>query len=184
MHDAIIENGIRTKFESLQRLMNERVRRQWAATEALALGRGGIAAVARATGLARNTILAGIAELNANGDSAPVEQVRRAGGGRKQVSDVETDTDNGDDVESSDELAPTAVAVLTHIVKSLVDDADSVTVEVDDSGRRPTLNVRVGEGELGRVIGRRGRTASSIRTVARAAASKDDVEIDIEFLDD
>ena len=47
-----------------------------------------------------------------------------------------------------------------------------------------TLNVRVGEGELGRVIGRRGRTAASIRTVARAAASKDDVEIDIEFLDD
>jgi predicted RNA-binding protein YlqC (UPF0109 family) len=95
------------------------------------------------------------------------------------VSDVDTDT--GSD---ADELAPTAVAVLTHIVKSLVDDADSVTVEVDESGRRPTLNVRVGEGELGRVIGRRGRTASSIRTVTRAAASKDDVEIDIEFLDD
>jgi predicted RNA-binding protein YlqC (UPF0109 family) len=96
------------------------------------------------------------------------------------VSDVDTDTT----AESSDELAPTAVAVLTHIVKSLVDDADAVSVEVDDSGRRLTLNVRVGEGELGRVIGRRGRTASSIRTVARAAASKDDVEIDIEFLDD
>lgn len=99
------------------------------------------------------------------------------------MSDVETDGDV-DAVESSDEVAPTAVAVLTHLVKSLVDDAESVTVEVDDSGRRPTLNVRVGEGELGRVIGRRGRTASSIRTVARAAASKDDVEIDIEFLDD
>lgn len=99
------------------------------------------------------------------------------------MSDVETDGD-ADAVESSDEVAPTAVAVLTHLVKSLVDDAESVTVEVDDSGRRPTLNVRVGEGELGRVIGRRGRTASSIRTVARAAASKDDVEIDIEFLDD
>jgi predicted RNA-binding protein YlqC (UPF0109 family) len=97
------------------------------------------------------------------------------------VSDVDTGVDA---VESSDELAPTAVAVLTHIVKSLVDDADSVTVEADDSGRRLTLNVRVGEGELGRVIGRRGRTASSIRTVARAAASKDDVEVDIEFLDD
>ena len=96
------------------------------------------------------------------------------------MSDVDTDAAP----ESSDELAPTAVAVLTHIVKSLVDDPDSVTVEVDDSGRRPTLNVRVGEGELGRVIGRRGRTASSIRTVARAAAAKDDVEIDIEFLDD
>jgi hypothetical protein len=59
------------------------------------------------------------------------------------VSDVDTDADTTD---SPDELAPTAVAVLTHIVKSLVDDADAVTVEVDDSGRRPTLNVRVGEG--------------------------------------
>ncbi len=95
------------------------------------------------------------------------------------MSDVDTDT-----APESDELAPTAVAVLTHIVKSLVDDDDAVTVEADDSGRRLTLNVRVGEGELGRVIGRRGRTASSIRTVTRAAASKDDVEIDIEFLDD
>ena len=107
------------------------------------------------------------------------------------MSDVDTDdidTDANDGVDSEvvggDEIAPTAVAVLEHIVKSIVDDPSAVTVEVDDSGRRPTLNVRVGEGDLGRVIGRRGRTASSIRTVARAAASKDDVEIDIEFLDD
>ena len=107
------------------------------------------------------------------------------------MSDVDTDdidTEASDGVDSEvvdgDEIAPTAVAVLEHIVKSIVDDPSAVTVEVDDSGRRPTLNVRVGEGDLGRVIGRRGRTASSIRTVARAAASKDDVEIDIEFLDD
>jgi predicted RNA-binding protein YlqC (UPF0109 family) len=50
-------------------------------------------------------------------------------------------------------------------------------------GGKTRLDVRVGEGELGRVIGRRGRTAASIRTVARAAAAKDGVEIDIEFLD-
>jgi uncharacterized protein len=97
------------------------------------------------------------------------------------VSD--TDTVEHESTES-DGGAPTAVAVLTHIVKSIVDDPDAVTVESDDSGRRLTLNVRVGEGDLGRVIGRRGRTAASIRTVARAAAAKDDVEIDIEFLDD
>jgi len=96
------------------------------------------------------------------------------------VSDVDTDAGSVD----ADQSAPTAVAVLTHIVRSLVDDPDSVAVEVDDTGRRLTLNVRVGEGELGRVIGRRGRTAASIRTVTRAAASKDGVEIDIEFLDD
>ncbi len=96
------------------------------------------------------------------------------------MSDVDTDAAS----EAVEDQAPTAVAVLTHIVRSLVDDPEAVDVEVDDSGRRLTLNVRVGEGELGRVIGRRGRTAASIRTVTRAAASKDDVEIDIEFLDD
>ena len=93
---------------------------------------------------------------------------------------TETATEPGDE----DVVAPTAVAVLRHIVRSIVDDPDAVTVEVDESGSRPALNVRVGVGDLGRVIGRRGRTAASIRTVTRAAASKDEVEIDIEFLDD
>lgn len=79
--------------------------------------------------------------------------------------------------------APTAKAVLEHIVRSIVDDPNGVSVdEVTDDGKH-RLDVRVGEGELGRVIGRRGRTAASIRTVTRAAASKDDVELDIEFLD-
>jgi uncharacterized protein len=113
------------------------------------------------------------------------------------VSDTEFDTDDvepgiddsalgteGSELETDCSDAPTAVAVLSHIVKSIVDDPSAVTVDADDSGRRLALNVRVGEGDLGRVIGRRGRTAASIRTVARAAASKDDVEIDIEFLDD
>lgn len=81
------------------------------------------------------------------------------------------------------ESAPTAKAVLTHIVRSIVDDADAVNVdEVTDDGKH-RLDVRVADGELGRVIGRRGRTAASIRTVTRAAASKDDVELDIEFVD-
>jgi len=84
---------------------------------------------------------------------------------------------------SDAQTAPTAVAVLEHIVKSIVDQPDQVTVdEVTDEGKH-RLDVRVGEGDLGRVIGRRGRTAASIRTVTRAAASKDGVELDIEFLD-
>jgi len=83
----------------------------------------------------------------------------------------------------SDQSAPTAIAVLTHIVKSIVDNPDEVTVdEVLEDGKH-RLDVRVAEGDLGRVIGRRGRTAASIRTVTRAAASKDGVAIDIEFLD-
>ena len=83
----------------------------------------------------------------------------------------------------SDQAAPTAVAVLTHIVKSIVDQPDDVTVDEVSGEGKLRLDVRVGEGDLGRVIGRRGRTAASIRTVTRAAASKDGVELDIEFLD-
>lgn len=89
MHDANIEDGIRNKYKALAPILNERVRRQWAATEALALGHGGIATVSRATGLARNTITSGIQELELGKDSAPREQVRRAGGGRKKVTEAD-----------------------------------------------------------------------------------------------
>lgn len=89
MHDTTIEDGIRTKYNSLAPVMNERVRRHWAATEALALGHGGVATVSRATGLARNTIAAGIRELEHGEDSPPVDQVRRSGGGRKKATDVD-----------------------------------------------------------------------------------------------
>jgi hypothetical protein len=80
--------------------------------------------------------------------------------------------------------APTAEAVLGHIVRSIVDLPDAVEVTSTESGDRTRLDVRVGPGDLGRVIGRRGRTAASIRTVTRAAAARDGVEVDIEFVDD
>jgi predicted RNA-binding protein YlqC (UPF0109 family) len=83
----------------------------------------------------------------------------------------------------SEQVAPTAVAVLTHIVKSIVDNPDAVVVEEVTEDGKHRLDVRVADGDLGRVIGRRGRTAASIRTVTRAAAAKDNATIDIEFLD-
>ena len=85
----------------------------------------------------------------------------------------------------SDELAaPIASAVLTHVVSSIVDAPDAVRVEGLPSKGRLKLQVKVGPGDLGRVIGRRGRTAQSIRTVVRAAATRDGVEVDVDFVDD
>ena len=81
-------------------------------------------------------------------------------------------------------MAPAAKATLAHIVASIVDDVDAVEVTETDLGDRVRLDVSVADGELGRVIGRRGRTAASIRTVTRAAAVIDDVDLDIEFVDD
>jgi hypothetical protein len=65
--------------------MDERHRRLWAGTEARALGRGGIATVARATGLARNTIVRGLAELRQQRGLSP-SRVRRPGAGRKRAT--------------------------------------------------------------------------------------------------
>lgn len=79
--------------------------------------------------------------------------------------------------------APIAAAVLEHVVRSIVDDPDQVRVEASEQRGRVHLEVRVGDGDLGRVIGRRGRTAQSIRTVVRAAAVRDGVEVDIDFAD-
>ena len=94
-----------------------------------------------------------------------------------------SDVDAVDDDENGSD-APTAVAVLTHIVTSIVDDPEAVQVETSESRGRVRLDVRVGPGDLGRVIGRRGRTAQSIRTVVRAAATRDETDVDIEFVDD
>jgi uncharacterized protein len=79
--------------------------------------------------------------------------------------------------------APTAVAVLEYLVRSLVDDPDAVRVEAVEGRRGISLEVRTAPGDMGRVIGRRGRTAASIRTVVRAAASRDGAEVDVDFVD-
>ena len=84
---------------------------------------------------------------------------------------------------SSAVAADTAVAVLEHITRSLVEHPDGVSVAVEDTGDRLQLNVSVAEGDMGRVIGKRGRMAHAIRTVTRAAAVRDGVEVDIEFVD-
>jgi len=92
--------------------------------------------------------------------------------------------DPDEQLDGDDEgLAPTASAVLAHIVRSIVDDADAVRVDGTEGRNRVRLEVHVGPGDLGRVIGRRGRTAQSIRTVVRAAATRDGVDVDVDFAD-
>ena len=87
---------------------------------------------------------------------------------------------------SEGEEAPVASAVLSHVVRSLVDDPESVRVEaLPGGGRRRNLllEVRTGPGDMGRVIGRRGKTAQAIRAVVRAAATRDGVDVDVDFVD-
>jgi hypothetical protein len=67
--------------------LNERSRRLWAASEARAVGHGGIALVARATGISRSTIERGIAELERDGPVLDADRIRRPGGGRRRAVD-------------------------------------------------------------------------------------------------
>jgi hypothetical protein len=76
---------LRTKYTALAPVLTERSRRLWAATEARALGHGGIESVKQATGLARSTIERGIRDL-ASGETLSPERTRRPGGGRKRAT--------------------------------------------------------------------------------------------------
>ena len=99
----------------------------------------------------------------------------------------EDDADDGDDFNKKDPNlieGATAANVLEYITKAVVDDPEAVEVDTRE-GRRGavSLEVQVADDDMGRVIGKRGRVANSIRTVVRAAAARDGVEVDVEFVE-
>jgi len=95
MEDIGVTRG---KYLALADRLDEATLRLWAAVEARALGRGGVSRVAKAIGMSRTTIYAGLEELeapqvrpastpSASGDSAGKRRIRAKGGGRKKLSD-------------------------------------------------------------------------------------------------
>ncbi len=97
--------------------------------------------------------------------------------------DEDDDDEDDDDDEHNRVAAATAKAVLEYVARSLVDDPDALEVVVDDSRRTIRLDVHAARDDVGRLIGRRGRIAGAIRTVVRAAAARDGVVVDVEFVD-
>lgn len=90
MLDRTLARRIAAKYRALAQLMDERMRRQWAATEAQALGWGGVQAVSGAIGMSPNTIRKGLGELTARAkhpDKAVSTRLRRAGAGRKRATE-------------------------------------------------------------------------------------------------
>ena len=75
-------------------------------------------------------------------------------------------------------------SVVSYVTKQIVDDPDSVQVEVIDEGDDTVVaEVRTAKPDMGRVIGRRGRVARAIRTVATAAGDEEGISVAVEFLD-
>ncbi len=74
--------------------------------------------------------------------------------------------------------------VVRHIVGAIVEDAEAVELEIVDEGPNEVVaEVRTAKPDMGRVIGRKGRVARAIRTVAQAAADEEGLTAQVEFLD-
>lgn len=77
----------------------------------------------------------------------------------------------------------TAEAVLQYLAETLVDDADGVEITTSQWRNRVTLNLSVSPDDMGKVIGRKGRTAQAIRTIVRAAGSVDGADTFVDIVD-
>ena len=88
MRNKSMEATLRRRFARVRRLLNERQRRLWAAAEAESLGYGGVSTAARATGISRRAIHAGLHELRTGGHALGAERIRRPGAGRKTLTAI------------------------------------------------------------------------------------------------
>ena len=99
-------------------------------------------------------------------------------------SGFEDDVDD-DDIDDDYNRVRGAIAknVLEYLARNIVDEPDSVVVEVEDGRRGISLNLHVAPDDMGKVIGRRGRVAQAIRSVVRAAGAREGIEAQVEIVD-
>jgi hypothetical protein len=80
--------------------------------------------------------------------------------------------------------AATPTNVLTYLAKSLADEPESVVVQTEQRGGSVRLSLHVAPEDMGRVIGRRGRTAQALRTLVNVAGARDGVQTSVDIVDD
>jgi predicted RNA-binding protein YlqC (UPF0109 family) len=97
-------------------------------------------------------------------------------------SDGDGIADIGNEVSSVDGGTP--LAVLNYLARSLANDPDAVVIDTEERRGGVRLNLHVGPEDMGRVIGRRGRTAQAIRTLVNVAGAKDGVQASVDIVDD
>ncbi len=100
------------------------------------------------------------------------------------MSDVEGSLDGGVDDWGDDEVdGGRAKSVLTFLATRLVDDPSAVRVETSENRQGIKLALHVAPDDMGKVIGRRGRVAQSIRSVVRAAGARDGIDVYVDIVD-
>mgnify|MGYP001292096866 CR=1 FL=1 len=97
-------------------------------------------------------------------------------------NDVDDDGDEGNQVTAVD--GGTSLSVLSYLAKSLSNEPESVVIETEERRNGLRLNLHVAPEDMGRVIGRRGRTAQAIRTLVNVAGVKDGIQASVDIVDD
>ncbi len=100
------------------------------------------------------------------------------------VNTLGTEAGDVDDMVGNRTEGGMPSAVLTYLARSLADEPDAVVVEVEDRGGAVRLRLHVAPDDMGRVIGRRGRTAQAIRTLVGVAGVRDGVQTSVDIVDD
>jgi predicted RNA-binding protein YlqC (UPF0109 family) len=102
--------------------------------------------------------------------------------GFEEDDEFEEEDDFEDDVaaEGNRVVGARARAAVEHIAKHLVDDPDGIFVDANERGDNVTLLVHASPGDLGRIIGKRGRVIQSVRQVARAAGATEGVRVSVD----
>ena len=100
------------------------------------------------------------------------------------VNAVGSDSSYDDDMVGNRSEGSTPTAVLTYIAKALSDEPDAVVVQSEERRGSVRLRLHVAPEDMGRVIGRRGRTAQAIRALVGAAGAHDGVQTSVDIVDD
>jgi predicted RNA-binding protein YlqC (UPF0109 family) len=90
---------------------------------------------------------------------------------------------NEDVASDGAERAAAATAALEFIAKSLAEDPAAVSIDVSERQGKVVLSLSVGANDMGRIIGRRGRTAQAIRALVGAAGARDGVTTSVDIVD-
>ena len=101
----------------------------------------------------------------------------------EELEDEFDDDDELDDDSGNRIVGAQARAVLEYIAKAIVDDPESIEVEVEERRREVVLRLHAAPDDLGRLIGRRGRVAQSIRAVVRAAGAREGIDANVDIVD-
>jgi predicted RNA-binding protein YlqC (UPF0109 family) len=101
------------------------------------------------------------------------------------IDESEDNEDYGNEDFASDgaERAAAATAALEFIAKSLAEDPEAVSIDVSERQGKVVLSLSVGANDMGRIIGRRGRTAQAIRALVGAAGARDGVTTSVDIVD-